>query len=189
MILYWITCWTILTYSLVFCDLIMKLPFQIIHERDTIVGEKKTLRKTSDWQSNTISASFKLSWFHWQLLMGVTTGQTSGRQDLGKKYPFPSLATTGLVDALRHGMGEGLYHCFTLTASALHPPRCLWMEWWSIILARSEKFRLLEIHQGPAAGDNFLHCWKVSVGGYTGFGLSFKSNRYWAWLLLSAADE
>lgn len=49
MMLHWITCWTALTYSPVFCDHRMKLLTQIGHERDTIAGGKKKKKKALKW--------------------------------------------------------------------------------------------------------------------------------------------
>lgn len=143
MMLHWITCWTALTYSPVFCDHRMKLLTQIGHERDTIAGggkKKESLKKTSGWEINTVSASLhghgSTDSFKWGSLQDKWVGGSPGKTVL-----LPPASSHEISAAVCHGLGERLYHYSTPTVSAFHP---LCVYGWPIIQAKWEK----------------LHCWR-----------------------------
>lgn len=193
MMLYWITRWTALTYSPVFCDYIMKLLIQIGHERDTIAGGggKKPLEDFM-LRNQYCFSQFTLAWFHWQLQMGVTAGQMSGRQPWENCAPSPFLQPWDQCCcmprvgrkplALLHPNSISITSSVCLNRGMGHHP------------SQTRKAALLEAHWGPAvvctggkqpmAPKGTCLC-EQAVDDDTGLGMSLKPKSYWAFPKLS----
>lgn len=180
MMLHWITCWTALTYSPVFCDHRMKLLTQIGHERDTIAGggkKKESLKKTSGWEINTVSASLhghgSTDSFKWGSLQDKWVGGSPGKTVL-----LPPASSHEISAAVCHGLGERLYPLLHPNSISIPSSVCLWMTHHS---SQMREAALLEAHEGPAAGDSWLHWWEAPHGSKREL-LVWTGSGWWRWL-------